>query len=391
MIPVPYRSIINGGLKPGKSFTVRGEVNCNPHRIEFNFRHKYGVAFHFNPCFGENKVVCNTWECGRWGPEECPAEMPFKAGQPFEIYIFCTDHSFNVFVNGVHVHPYRHRFCSLTAIDVFEVLGDLRINYVDAYQQPVEREKVNEKPYLHRTYCTSSKAGEVGETSSIDNRSSVSQPAACGEGESEQETLPALYLLQQPAERETVEEVNEQNLTCTVLTARHPKLESGNLQREGRNIHVSQRNTYETSPQHHVPKRYGAIMTKPVPYRSIINGGLKPGKSFTVRGEVNSNPHRIEFNFRHILGVAFHYNPRFDENKVVCNTWDGKWGPEEYSPEMPFKAGQPFEIYIYCTDHSFNVFVNGVHAHSYRHRFCSLTAIDVFEVAGDLRINYVDA
>ncbi|XP_065136201.1 galectin-5-like [Paramisgurnus dabryanus] len=129
----------------------------------------------------------------------------------------------------------------------------------------------------------------------------------------------------------------------------------------------------------------------PVPYRSIINGGLKPGKSFTVRGVVSCNPHRIAFNFRHLLGIAFHYNPRFDENKVVCNSWDGQWGPEEYPAGMPFKAGQPFEIYIFCTDHSFNVCVNGVQVHSYKHRFCSLNGIDVFEVTGDVQINHVEA
>ncbi|XP_065136197.1 galectin-5-like [Paramisgurnus dabryanus] len=129
----------------------------------------------------------------------------------------------------------------------------------------------------------------------------------------------------------------------------------------------------------------------PVPYRSIINGGLKPGKSFTVRGVIPHNPHRIFFNLRHIFGIAFHYNVRFDENKVVCNSWDGQWGPEEFPEGMPFKACQPFEINISCSDLSFNVFVNGQHVCSYKHRFLPLNGIDVFEVTGDLQIDHVDA
>ncbi|XP_073719405.1 galectin-5-like [Misgurnus anguillicaudatus] len=129
----------------------------------------------------------------------------------------------------------------------------------------------------------------------------------------------------------------------------------------------------------------------PVQHRSIIKGGLKPGKSFTVRGVINPNPYRIEFNLRHRFGIAFHYNPRFDQNRVVCNTWDGQWGPEEFPAGMPFKACQPFEISISCTDHSFNVCVNGQHVCSYKHRFLSLNEIDVFEVLGDLQINHVDA
>ncbi|XP_065136200.1 galectin-5-like [Paramisgurnus dabryanus] len=131
MIPVPYRSIINGGLKPGKSFTVRGMVTHNPHRIAFNLRHSYGIAFHYNIRFDENKVVCNSWD-GLWGTEEFPAGMPFKEGQAFEIYIFCTDDSFNVFVNGQHVCSFKHRFLSLNDIDVFEVTGELQIDHVDA-------------------------------------------------------------------------------------------------------------------------------------------------------------------------------------------------------------------------------------------------------------------
>ncbi|XP_065136198.1 galectin-5-like [Paramisgurnus dabryanus] len=131
MTPVPYKSIINGGLKPGKSFTVRGEVKCNPHRIDFNLCHRFGIAFHFKVEFDQNKLVVNTWDV-QWGPEEYPAGMPFKACQPFEIYIFCTDHSFNVIVNGVQVHSYKHRFLPLNEIDVFEVLGDVQINHVDA-------------------------------------------------------------------------------------------------------------------------------------------------------------------------------------------------------------------------------------------------------------------
>ncbi|XP_055052800.2 galectin-5-like [Misgurnus anguillicaudatus] len=126
-------------------------------------------------------------------------------------------------------------------------------------------------------------------------------------------------------------------------------------------------------------------------YKTIINGGLKPGKSVIVRGVVNPNPYRISFNLCHTYGVAFHYNPRFDENKVVCNTWDGKWGEEEFPAEMPFKEGQPFEIYIFCTDDSFNVSVNGQHVCSYKHRFSSLNEIDVFKVFGDLQIDHVDA
>ncbi|XP_056613708.1 galectin-5-like [Triplophysa dalaica] len=128
-----------------------------------------------------------------------------------------------------------------------------------------------------------------------------------------------------------------------------------------------------------------------VPCITVINGPLKPGKSVIIRGVVNTNPSRIEINFRHKSGIAFHYNPRFDQNKVVCNTWDGNWGQEEYPAGMPFRAGQPFEVYIYCSDRGFNVSVNGHQVHSYNHRFMQLHDIDVLDVRGDLQVTSVEA
>lgn len=112
-----------------------------------------------------------------------------------------------------------------------------------------------------------------------------------------------------------------------------------------------------------------------VPYRVLINDPVKPGKSFIIRGVVNTNPNRlnirhkgkyiscylfflkivcltflsIAFNLRHRYGIAFHCNPRFAEKVVVFNTWDlGQWGEEERSAGMPFIEGQAFEVRRQC-------------------------------------------
>nr|XP_055052799.1 galectin-5-like [Misgurnus anguillicaudatus] len=128
-----------------------------------------------------------------------------------------------------------------------------------------------------------------------------------------------------------------------------------------------------------------------LPYKSIIDGGLQPGKSFLIRGVVNPNPYRIKFNLRHRFGIAFHYNPRFDQNKVVCNTWDCGWGEAEYSASVPFVKGQPFEVTIYCASNHFDVSVDGKHAFTYAYRFQKLNEIDVFEVLGDAQLTCVQA
>lgn len=47
--------------------------------------------------------------------------------------------------------------------------------------------------------------------------------------------------------------------------------------------------------------------------------------------------------------VAFHFNPRFNENGskvIVRNSFiDQRWGPEERQQDsFPFTAGKPFEV-----------------------------------------------
>uniref|UniRef100_A0A3B1IUK3 Galectin n=1 Tax=Astyanax mexicanus TaxID=7994 RepID=A0A3B1IUK3_ASTMX len=132
------------------------------------------------------------------------------------------------------------------------------------------------------------------------------------------------------------------------------------------------------------------LAAQSVPYKSVIAGGLQPGKNITINGVVNHQAHRFSFNLRHMGGVALHYNPRFDENTVVRNTLTGeKWGSEERFGGLPFNRGQPFQVVISCNPHHYNVFVNGNQAHTYNHRFTRLHEIDVLEISGDLTLTSV--
>nr|ADO27855.1 galectin-9c [Ictalurus furcatus] len=124
---VPYKTNINGGLWPGRNISIQGVVNPHASRFEINLRHKNGIAFHYNPRFGENLVVRNTQTVGQWGSEERSGEMPFHRGQNFQIILSCNPQHYNVFVNGNQVHTYIHRFTNLSEIDVLEVSGDLSL------------------------------------------------------------------------------------------------------------------------------------------------------------------------------------------------------------------------------------------------------------------------
>ncbi|KAK7156615.1 hypothetical protein R3I94_006611 [Phoxinus phoxinus] len=151
-------------------------------------------------------------------------------------------------------------------------------------------------------------------------------------------------------------------------------------------------------PQYAVPPgcgfpAYPSAPSYTVPYKTVINGGLQPGKNIVINGVINPNASRIHFNLCYGSGIALHYNPRFDENLVVRNTKQMEsWGSEERSGGMPFHKGQPFQVTISCNPHQYNVFVNGKQAHTYKHRHGGkLRDIDILEVGGDLQLTLVQA
>ncbi|RXN31253.1 galectin-9-like isoform X1 [Labeo rohita] len=137
------------------------------------------------------------------------------------------------------------------------------------------------------------------------------------------------------------------------------------------------------------PLSFGVLL-KDVPYKSFIPGGLKVGSVIIIQGFILPQPHRFHINLRHRFGIAFHYNPRFDENVVVRSTYeDGAWGTAERSEPMPFKGGQLMTITIICGPHQYEVFVNGEIAHTYKHRFTDLKEIDVLDIRGDVQLTCV--
>uniref|UniRef100_A0A673JHD4 Galectin n=1 Tax=Sinocyclocheilus rhinocerous TaxID=307959 RepID=A0A673JHD4_9TELE len=85
---VPYKTLINGGLQPGNNILIYGVPNTDSKRVEFNLRHRYGIAFHYLSLFDENVVVCNTSENGKWGAEERSGGVPFLKGQLFQVGIY---------------------------------------------------------------------------------------------------------------------------------------------------------------------------------------------------------------------------------------------------------------------------------------------------------------
>uniref|UniRef100_A0A8C9PKZ3 Galectin n=1 Tax=Spermophilus dauricus TaxID=99837 RepID=A0A8C9PKZ3_SPEDA len=130
----------------------------------------------------------------------------------------------------------------------------------------------------------------------------------------------------------------------------------------------------------------------PMPFFTSIPGGLYPSKSIMVSGTVLPSANRFHINLRSGSDVAFHMNPRFDENTVVRNTQiNSSWGYEERSlpRKMPFTRGMSFSVWITCEGHCLKVAVDGQHLFEYLHRMKNLPAINNLEVAGDVQLTHV--
>ncbi|XP_038845851.1 galectin-9-like isoform X2 [Salvelinus namaycush] len=127
-----------------------------------------------------------------------------------------------------------------------------------------------------------------------------------------------------------------------------------------------------------------------VPYKNIMAGGLYQGRNITIQGVVNHNADKFCINLRFNSGVAFHFNPRFNENVVVRNSLlKEQWGPEERTGGMPFYRGQPFTMIIMCDTQCYRVMVNGALMFSYNHRHFLFQQIDILEVEGDVSLSAV--
>uniref|UniRef100_A0A672KGM3 Galectin n=1 Tax=Sinocyclocheilus grahami TaxID=75366 RepID=A0A672KGM3_SINGR len=131
-------------------------------------------------------------------------------------------------------------------------------------------------------------------------------------------------------------------------------------------------------------------LNQTVPYKSIIYDGVQPAKCIIIQGVITPQAKRVEFSLRHRTGIAFYYSLCFDENVVVCNSYeDGTWGNEEQSGLKLFERGQPFQVTICCSPDNYKMFVNGEKACTYSHRYTKLEEIDVLEVSGDVQLSFV--
>ncbi|XP_043915087.1 galectin-8 isoform X1 [Protopterus annectens] len=134
---LPYSGVIDGGLKPGYTIAVKGEIdNKNPDFFVINLSSKESgdIALHLNPRMKPKTFVRNSFLYNCWGEEEKNLSyFPFKPGMYFEIIILCETHQYKVAVNGEHTLEYKHRFKDLNKINQLEINGAVRLLGVSSW------------------------------------------------------------------------------------------------------------------------------------------------------------------------------------------------------------------------------------------------------------------
>ncbi|GBP89755.1 Tectonin beta-propeller repeat-containing protein [Eumeta japonica] len=133
-------------------------------------------------------------------------------------------------------------------------------------------------------------------------------------------------------------------------------------------------------------------------FTTILHNNFPPGSILKLSGclhdvidrftinllgpEIKKQRHKVQ---SEIDNIPFHFNPRFDQLAVVCNTKIfNSWGVEERY-ELPFIAGQEFSIIILCKQEGFQVIVNKKLLCLFEHRL-SPDSIASVEVLGPLKL-----
>ncbi|NXM60075.1 LEG3 protein, partial [Illadopsis cleaveri] len=134
--------------------------------------------------------------------------------------------------------------------------------------------------------------------------------------------------------------------------------------------------------------------TGPVPFELPLQAGLVPRLLITITGTVNPHPDRFALDFKRGNDVAFHFNPRFNEDHkkvIVCNSkFQNNWGQEERTaPRFPFEAGKPFKLQILCETDHFKVAVNDAHLLQYNFREKRLNEVTKLCIGGDIALTSV--
>uniref|UniRef100_A0A158R4D5 Galectin n=1 Tax=Syphacia muris TaxID=451379 RepID=A0A158R4D5_9BILA len=132
----------------------------------------------------------------------------------------------------------------------------------------------------------------------------------------------------------------------------------------------------------------------PVPYRSLFTEPFEPGQILCVKGKTAEDSVRFTINLHNAApdfsghDVPLHLSFRFDEGKIVFNTFSkGEWGKEERKGN-PYKKGEDVDVRIRAHDNKFSIYVDQKEIKEYEHRI-PLSTVTHFSIDGDITLTNI--
>uniref|UniRef100_A0A8C4ZAH4 Galectin n=1 Tax=Gadus morhua TaxID=8049 RepID=A0A8C4ZAH4_GADMO len=122
-------------------------------------------------------------------------------------------------------------------------------------------------------------------------------------------------------------------------------------------------------------------------FQKVSDMTFKEGAEFKIRLKPNDDGNRFSINVGHDSdNIALHFNPRFDENVIVCNSLSGgSWGEEYREGSLSFNRGEECKFYINFTMEYFFIKLPDGSTMSFPNRLGDIK-YKFFEVHGDARI-----
>ncbi|KAI4893641.1 hypothetical protein NFI96_001089 [Prochilodus magdalenae] len=439
---VPYVKALPEGLKDQTFITIHGQPESNADRFSINFYKGDDVAFHFNPRFnedGKEVIVRNSKSGDFWQNEERELSFfPFTPGKPFEIEIICTSSGFTVKVDNYRLLNFSHRMRDIENLTMLVIDGNiilkhvavggflLKVPYVKALPEGLKSQTVitihgQPTTYADRFSINFYKGDDIAfHFNPRFNEEVIVRNSRTGDVWQNEERELSFFPFTpgKPFEIKifcTYSEFRVEVDDYHLLNFSHRMNDLWNLTTFviGGNIvlkHVTGL-LYDITSTKWLRQRWSMdkdnmllmkrIYSPPespeagfiprVPYVKVLPDGLKDQTFITIHGQPTTSGDRFSINFYKGDDIAFHFNPRFNEEVIVRNSKSGGvWQNEEKELSFfPFKPGKPFEITIICTSSKFSVKVDNYHLLNFSHRMKDIENLTTLVIDGNIILKHV--
>ncbi|XP_008065536.1 galectin-2 [Carlito syrichta] len=102
----------------------------------------------------------------------------------------------------------------------------------------------------------------------------------------------------------------------------------------------------------------------------IKNMEMKSGTTLKIKGKISKDTKGFAINLGQGTDkLSLHFNPRFNESTIVCNSWDGsRWGQEQRENHLCFSPGSEVKFTVTFENGEFKVKLPDGHEFTFPNR-----------------------